>query len=165
MSNNETLQFEEEVEILEEQLIGFLKDKYKVIPTPENPLCCDDETRQYYINQANNDINIYKKLLINFYSERTYTPDIIRDLTNFLFPEEYLPSESRKDKRKINDGLNIITVRKDKSEASPAKINKSVFSSYKAEDFKFGGRRKSKRRKHSKKRRNSRKRRHTKRRR
>ena len=151
-------QFEEEdVEILEEQLINFLKEKYNVIPTPKNPLCCDDITRQDFIEKSNYDINIYKKLLINFYSERIDNPVIIRDLTNFLFPEEYLPLVSSKDKRKINDGINI-TVRKDKNNAGPAKKNKSVFNSYKAEDFQFGGRRKSKRRK-SKRRRNSRKRR------
>ena len=74
-------QFTDEVEILEDRIIIFLKEKYNVVITGETELCCPDKIRKEYIKESNGDINIYKDLLIDYYKKIIIgQPHIMDDL-------------------------------------------------------------------------------------
>ena len=74
-------QFKDEVEILEDRIINFLKEKYDDEIKDKIEFCCPDKTREKYIEESNNDINIYKNLLIDYYSKIISQPYIMEDLT------------------------------------------------------------------------------------
>lgn len=84
MNNTDDINmFEIQAQTLEELLINYLKEKYGIAISDENPLCCDDETRQLYIETSNNDIEKYKDFLIDFYNKRITDANIMRDLSGY----------------------------------------------------------------------------------
>jgi hypothetical protein len=138
--------FEIQAQTLEELLINYLKETHGIIVSYENPLCCDDETRQQYIKKSNNDIEKYKDFLIDFYNKRITDANIMREFSGYA---NYLSKHEL-----------ISPIEIDESELGGGGRRKRRYSKKSKIKLSSGGsrkRRKSKKRRSSRKRRRSRK--------